>query len=94
MCVRRVHVRVHALFACCVQCPVTNIRFLSRAGAVEQELRELFGYACPTVTTMVMFYLANVVTMAFVGQLGPVDLAAAGLATMFCNVCSYQFMHS
>jgi len=62
----------------------------SCAGAVEQELRELFGYACPTVTTMVMFYLANVVTMAFVGQLGPVDLAAGGLATMFCNVCSYQ----
>ena len=46
------------------------------------------------VTTMVMFYLANVVTMAFVGQLGPVDLAAAGLASMFCNVRSYQFMHT
>ena len=90
MCVRRVHVRVHALFACCARCPVTNVRFLSRAGAVEQELREIFRYAWPMVTTMVMFYLANVVTMAFVGQLGPVDLAAAGLASMFCNVHSYQ----
>ena len=55
-------------------------------GAVETELRELFSYAWPVVLTMVMFYLANVVTMAFVGQLGSADLAAAGLASMFCNV--------
>jgi len=43
-------------------------------------------YAWPVVSTMVMFYLATIVTMSYVGELGPLDLAAAGLASMFCNV--------
>lgn len=37
------------------------------AGAVKRELYELFAYAWPVVSTMVMFYLATIVTMAFVG---------------------------
>jgi Na+-driven multidrug efflux pump len=48
-------------------------------GAVKQEMRELVSSTWPMVFTMVMFYLANVITISFVGQLGALDLAAVGL---------------
>jgi len=54
--------------------------------AVKKELNELFDYAWPVVATMVMYFLANIVTMAFVGQLGSVELAAAGVCVCVC-VC-------
>jgi len=46
--------------------------------AVKKEVYELFDFAWPLVCTFTLFYVANIVSMAFVGQLGPVDLAAAG----------------
>ena len=46
--------------------------------AVKKELYELFDFAWPLVSTFTLNYVANIVSMAFVGQLGAVDLAAAG----------------
>lgn len=51
--------------------------------AVKKELYELFDFAWPLVATLVMYFLANIVSMAFVGQLGAVDLAAAGQSLIF-----------
>ncbi len=58
---------------------VEHAHYLWDRRAVKKELNELFDYAWPVVATMVMYFLANIVTMAFVGQLGSVELAAAGV---------------
>jgi len=64
--------------------PTTNTSFF-------QELQAQCKIAIPTIIGLVLYKLPWMISLHFVGDLGPEPLAAAALATTLCNVTGLSF---
>ena len=56
-----------------------------------QELKSQCNIAIPTIIGLVLYKIPWMISLHFVGELGPEALAAAALATTLCNVTGMSF---